>query len=280
MTLTDAQVDARLGLLAAYAEDMYAANGPLNLTPQPDPRLSPEWSVRGYVSGLDAVFQVGPIGVGDRVFYGFLAESTVAPGEFAVAIRGTSGIVEWLEDAEFSIVTRSDGAKVEAGFNGIYETMEYTPIGGAAESAAVGIGAAIGSGTVTVVGHSLGAALATYLALDLSRYESVPVKARLFASPRPGDASFADLFATWVKNSKAYAYALDIVPRVPVGFGYAPLECLATISHDSAQARIRLALACFHHVWSYAACLDYSLLNWQAVPKPDQLLTNCISGPR
>jgi hypothetical protein len=281
MNAIPAQLDAPLALLVAYAADMYSGPTSTVLTPPADPRYAPDWALRGWLTAVDAIFRSGPLGQGDRVYYGVLLESTCSPGQFVAAVRGTDGILEWLDDAEFSIVTRADGAHVEAGFNGIYETMELIALDGSTRPAADGIAALVRSGSITVVGHSLGGAHATYLALDLARNEHLPVTARLFASPRPGDHTFADLFATWVHDARAYAYGLDIVPKIPIGFGYSPLHCLEVIDHDIAQARIQFALGCFHHVWCYAACLDYKLLpDWYQVPPGDKSLTGCIRGPR
>src|SRR6185437_10642993 len=109
--------------------------------------------------------------------------------------------------------------------------------------------AAVGTGSLTVVGHSLGAALASYTAFDAAyALGKQRCAARLFASPRPGDASFASEFAGRLSDCVSYAYAMDIVPMVPVGFGYCALEpFVAKLSGATAAARIRITPLCNHH---------------------------------
>src|SRR6202034_4599795 len=68
---------------------------------------------------------------------------------------------------------------------------------------------------VTIVGHSLGAALATYLTLDLTRAGlRARVSACLFASPRTGNQPFVTLFDQTIADYRLFNYMLDIVPRV------------------------------------------------------------------
>jgi hypothetical protein len=50
----------------------------------------------------------------------------------------------------------------------------------------------IGAGAVTVIGHSLGSALATYLTYDLAKALKEKVSACLFASPRSGNKTWVE----------------------------------------------------------------------------------------
>src|SRR5208282_200633 len=77
-----------------------------------------------------------------------------------------------------------------------YTSMQLISTAGAPPGAlAPAIADAAGAaGTATVVRHSLGAALATYLTLDLARGGlSGRVSACLFASPHTGNQAFIDL---------------------------------------------------------------------------------------
>src|SRR6516162_7652386 len=110
MTISDLQ-SISFGLLAMYAEDMYgAAVGSLN--PPVDERVAAAgWTIVGYLTAQDALIpakgaplrtlQVDPR---HRVFFGFLARNKTDPTSYAVAIRGTQGLVEWVIDAEFILI--------------------------------------------------------------------------------------------------------------------------------------------------------------------------------
>lgn len=275
---------ARLGLLVDYAMDMYTGPmGRATLEPPPDPRLAPDWALRSYVCGTDAVLHLkNPLALGqDNVCYGFLAESSARPGAFVAVIRGTDGILEWVEDGEFVPVRCPAGGMVEQGFWSLYQTLRLRTAGQMGDLVA-GITAAVGSaGTLMVVAHSLGSALATYLTMDLADPARLGsrVSACLFASPQTGDSAFVERFDRSVANYRLYNYELDVVPRVPRGLGYATLPKATWISPFESQAAIRFDLGCHHHVICYCAMLDYTLLDWTKVPQQDQPCAACIRGP-
>jgi pimeloyl-ACP methyl ester carboxylesterase len=71
--------------------------------------------------------------------------------------------------------------------------------------------------SLTVCGHSLGAALATLLALDVAAntiFKDPTVYT--YASPRTGDPAFASTYDQVVKNSFRIANRLDLVPKLPL----------------------------------------------------------------
>jgi triacylglycerol lipase len=278
--IPDSEADARIGYPVMLAFDTHAA-APTLLEPPPDPRLAAEWQLRGYVTGLDAIFRSESVlELGQRVCYGLLLEELAQPGSFVVAIRGTANFLEWVEDGEFIQCPHPLGGRAESGFWAIYESMDFRPLNGGKDvPLASGIADAIGEGTVTVAGHSLGAALATYLTLDLAERPGLRVKGRFFASPRPGDHDFADLFDKTVADYMSWAYVFDAVPHVPLGLGYTPLHNLVEIRPSDSQARIAFGLGPSHHLVCYLAELDYKLLDWRSMPPIDQPCAACIKGP-
>ena len=283
MNAASLKADAALGELVACAFDMFR---PSDLAPTADPRLSPAWIIRGYITALDAVLpSLGPLQLGDKAYYGFLAESAQKAGQFVAVIRGTADTAEWAIDADFRQVRHPAGGMVEEGFYGLFHSMRYRPsdpAGTPDSPLGPGIARAVDQGTVTVIGHSLGAALATMATLDLATVQGLGsrVRGRFFCSPRPGDQAFADVFGHSVADAAAYILPDDLVPKVPAGFGYAPLHCTMVVGPDIAQSVIKDSRACFHHIYSILSAMDYSLMNWSAVPAIDKDLTICILGPR
>jgi triacylglycerol lipase len=175
---------------------------------------------------------------------------------------------------------------VEQGFWGIYSSLRLTdPAGTPLGELAAALSTIIGPGdSVVVGGHSLGAPLATYLTLDLVRG---PLGQRAsgcyFASPHPGNAAFTTFFDQTVHDYKVFNYLLDIVPRVPpIEFGYSALPKLQVIQPATAQADIRLGLACSHHVVCYLAMLDYNATHLAITPVPagEEVSAACIKGPQ
>ncbi|HLZ04031.1 MAG TPA: hypothetical protein VKR55_18035 [Bradyrhizobium sp.] len=276
------------GLLAMYAEDMYTG-GLLN--PPADPRVAAAgWDIAAYLTANDVLIPDPSdadrrltVDRSQRVFYGFLAKSKADPASFVVAVRGTDGLVEWLIDAKFLLVKHPayPTTQVEQGFLGVYQTMSLAdPATGATThaNAADGIAAMIGAGSVTLTGHSLGSALATYLTLDVAVKLGARATACLFASPRTGDAAWTALFDGTVANYQLYNYILDLVTHVPA-LGYATLSKATVLQPSTAQADIRLDIFCNHHVICYAAMIDYAAAMAAPTLPEDVKCELCISPP-
>ncbi len=279
---------AEKAMLQVYAMDMHSSD-PNNLTPDPDPRIAQAgWNLLGYLQAKDAILSAGrKLGLGKEAYYGFLAQSQSDPREYIVVVRGTDGIAEWIEDAEFALVpyTPAPTCRVEEGFFGIYQSMRYAVKGQPAGPVLDGLATTIANGSVTVCGHSLGSTLATYLALGMAREKEMQrqIAVNLVASPRPGDKAFADLFEKYLgERLTLYNYVFDIVPHLPTRLmGYTTLPGAEEISISEAEARIRFKLDCNHHAVCYAAMLYYQLMDWQhAFTYPDDIsCAKCIEGP-
>ena len=280
----------QFGLLAMYAEDMYAvALGTLN--PPADARIAAAgWNVVRYLTAQDALVPTKgasnrKLGIdpGKRVFYGFVAQNLADPNAYVAAVRGTEGVIEWVIDAEFVPIPhpRFPGARVEQGFWGIYQTMSFAdPATGATtfQNAAEGVEELVGNGNIVVTGHSLGSALATYFVEDLAERLGAKATACLFASPRTGDSVWAGIFDQNVKQYALFNYILDLVPHVPTGIGYKTLSKATIIQPSAAQAGVRLDLFCDHHVLCYCAMIDLAQANAAPLTAPDLIGKTCILG--
>ena len=181
-------------------------------------------------SPLNAQFWVGYVAADDAVW---------------LAFRGTEGLVEWLEDADFKLVpypwctaasppvdnhTKWAGCRVHEGFLNVYSSVNETVF-----SHTYALLQRYPSASLRVDGHSLGAALATHAAVQLatsfSRPESPVAVTRLkslhtIGSPRVGDPTFVGwasqlLFDAAGAVSVRLTHHDDIVPKLPlVEMGY------------------------------------------------------------
>lgn len=283
--MSDRVADARLALLTLAAEDSYEAayeraGAPIVQVPA-DPRLSPDWTVCGVLTAQDAVFRKFLSLDVRRAFYGWLLRSTSVTSQFLAVIRGTQSAVEWWMDAHFLPSTAHPaGGNVESGFYSLYRTLAYLPVGGSEELPLVSaLTAAVGDGTLTITGHSLGAAAATFLTFDLADQHRLShrVHGRFFASPKPGDERFAQAFDGQVADYVSYAFDQDEVPRTPPGFDYRPLPRLTTLT--AGDVGIKDSVLCHHHLVTYASLLD-PLLDLSTLPPQDAPYLACLLKPQ
>ncbi|HEV7121834.1 MAG TPA: lipase family protein [Rhodanobacter sp.] len=274
-------VAAKRALLAMYAEDMLGQGA--GLAPPIDPRCAREWALMGHLVAKNALFGGQKIQLGDASYYGFVAVDRNDATNVIAVVRGTEMPVEWLENVEGLLIDRPDTGWVEQGFDSIYGSMTYValnaaPAAPARVSAASAIAQSLSVGaTVTVIGHSLGAALASYLMLDLAAVpqRSYRVEGSLFACPRAGGRDFVQRVDDTVDAYRVYNYMRDLVPHVPpslpLPINFESFPQTIWIKAGDAQAIINNDLACNHHAYCYAAMLDFASV--QATPG-----TPCIVG--
>ncbi|MEO8810728.1 MAG: lipase family protein [Rhodanobacter sp.] len=275
-------VAARRALLAMYAEDMLHGQA-TSLSPDLDPRCAGEWNLMGHLIARNAVFGAQKLQLGDASYYGFVAVDKNDAKNVIAVVRGTEAPVEWLENFEGLLIDRPAVGWVEQGFDSIYGSMTYVALNGAPAAAAAIPGAAAIAGalaagvTVTVIGHSLGAALASYLMLDLATVpgRSYRVEGSLFACPRAGSRDFVQRVDDAVEAYRVYNYMRDLVPHVPpslpLPINFESFPQTIWIKAADAQAVIKNDIACNHHAYCYAAMLDFS----SVTVTPD---TPCIVG--
>lgn len=218
------------------------------LGPLLPPWMAQELALTGWVTGKDAYFE-GWLNLSSAtVFYGWTAVNDQK--EIVLIIRGTEDAAEWAIDAQ-AILEPTEYAEglIESGFYSLARTFRFRDLSGDERPIEDALGP-----QVMVSGHSLGAAVATILSLEFAELlGGAKVRGRFIASPRVGDERFAQYFASRVADGVPYAYAPDLVPKVPAGFGYTPLKSLVTLP---ANARIRDDPLDNHHCGNYAWLLD------------------------
>jgi triacylglycerol lipase len=135
-------------------------------------------------------------GVGEHVSFGFVANSAQ---ETVIAFRGTAieKLLEWVEAANCDLASFGPGKRVHEGFYSVYESLDIDDIS---------------PRKVILCGHSLGAALATLLALD-SDFSTQAVYT--FGSPRVGDTAFVTVYDRTIPQTFRYVNRYDIVPSLP-----------------------------------------------------------------
>jgi hypothetical protein len=191
------------------------------------------------------------------VSIGFVAQDDA--GNVVVAIRGTHGIHEWLNDCYYFSVAcpfLPAAGDTEDGFTDVYMSLR---VGSHHDSprlrdalAAMTFPRPLKS--LTLCGHSLGAALATLLALDLAtNTQFKDLSVYTFASPRTGDIQFAEVFNRFVPKTYRIANRLDRITNVPPDFlghktQYQHVE--ATSELDPGHG-VGHHIFCMHHLTTY-----------------------------
>lgn len=204
---------------------------------------------------------------------GIVAGNVADPNEIVIAIRGTSTVWEWIQDAKFFLrpfdpVTGS--GLTEDGFTVMYLSFSFTQ--GPAQSFMKELLALLpAAGRVTIVGHSLGAALATLLALDFSAHSNLPLTVFTIASPRVGDFVFEKVFNNAVRSAFRVVNRLDVVPKVP------PALLFFHVGDESEYVptkELKFDLACEHHLTTYLHLMASSIGTQAQYP----IQPNCLAG--
>lgn len=131
--------------------------------------------------------------------FGFVASEN-ATGDVHVWFRGTQDTAEWIDDGEAVLVSHPDDGMVHAGFFSLFECLRL-------ECSAAPLAP---PHRIVCGGHSLGAALASYAAVDHS-----PRILVTFEGPRPGDDSFADSVEYETSIHLRIVNELDVVTHLP-----------------------------------------------------------------
>lgn len=285
------------GLMVAETFNTYARDKN-SLTPEIDANglIGKNLVIDGYLVANDNVISNMFKPSKDQCFYGILAHEKDNPQKYVTLIRGTGNTLEWIDDAKAAPQSYSlpGSGMVESGFYDIYTSMSYLPALGTqtqnpvnqnlSANAAEAIAQVVTShqGSLTITGHSLGSAIATYLMYDIARKPEMNNKTDmcLFASPKPGNQDFVNAFEKITQNYVVYDYSSDMVPQVPPSFlGYQSLKGVKVLTPDNAQAIIKDNLLSNHHVVCYCAMLDYQYTsNWSQLLVANGDAPDCITG--
>lgn len=158
-------------------------------------------------------------------------------GGLVIAFRGSDNADSWETDFDVETVDVPGAGKFHAGFWRAYQAI------------ATDVLAAVKGQPVTLVGHSLGGALAIAAALDMTLSGNPPAAVFGFEPPRVSPDMSARVVLSHV-DVRLYRNGLDIVPTLPLDWRHAAalirigkpaLPIPNTIDHE--LARVIAALA-------------------------------------
>jgi predicted lipase len=262
---------------AAYAID------PANLTNSAGTTVSTDSSTHEVVTTIyanDLATDMHPENGNKRVSIGLILQAS-GSGDVVIAIRGTEGIHEWIHDAQFLPTPcpfMPAAGNIEDGFTDMYSSLRV-----GVDALAPSLVQALPKlpfkravTSVTVCGHSLGGALATFLALDIAtnaiNFNFIPT-VYTYASPRTGDSQFVNLYNHVVPNTFRIANRVDLVPKLPLPPLYEHvlgLFDLSSITVVPPKVLVKPEIPCLHILTTYLY-----LLSLQAGGTPLPLNQGC-----
>jgi Lipase (class 3) len=173
----------------------------------------------------DLATDINPLRANSTVSIGLVLQAA-GTGDVVLAVRGTEGIMEWVQDSRFCLVScpfAAGAGHTEDGFTAMYNSFR---VGSDPNSAprllstlpTLAFPQPVTKATaVTICGHSLGGALATLLALDVAANTMFRnPTAFTYASPRSGDTPFTVFYDHMVPNTLRIANRMDLVPKLPM----------------------------------------------------------------
>lgn len=279
------------GLFVAAAYDMFAVN---EQDLRPAPRNIPAgWELSAWINMSDFLLQIE-----DPKFYGIVVHEIANPDNRIIAIRGTEGIIEWVDDAASIIMVpfkqAPSAGRVAFGFDKIYSSMKIVPVphiapgqaamaapeaelsgsfGDQLEQLALrreaerGVDRQFAPGRTrrdrptVVTGHSLGSALATLFVLEESIKHKFDISLiSTLASPRVGNLEFKHVFDALPLTSWRVVNIRDVVPKVPPTIPFIlDYEHVAVAYPFDSWLFAKKNLGCYHSVGTYLHWLDNSL---------------------
>lgn len=209
----------------------------------------------------DLATDMNPPRGGDIVSIGLVLQST-GTGDAVVALRGTEGIMEWIQDAKFLAVPcpfLQGAGNTEDGFTAMYRSLSAmadlsAPLAGTLATLAWPRPVT----SLTIAGHSLGGALVTLLALDLAAHAQPPLNTPVvytYASPKTGDPQFVDTYNHLVPDTVRIANRVDLVPKLPLPPLYEHVGGLVDLNPVTLgpppAVLVKLSIPCEHFLSTY-----------------------------
>ena len=221
---------------------------------------------------------------------------TANPDNRIIAIRGTEGMVEWVDDAASIAMVPfrqvPSAGRVAYGFDKIYSTMKVLPVPRTAAGLAAapeaeltgsfgdqleqlaqrreaerGVERSFAAGRsrrdrpTVVTGHSLGSALATLFVLENSIKGKFDISLiSTLASPRVGNMEFKQVFGGLTLTSWRVYNIRDVVPKVPPSIPFIlDYEHVDVAYSFDSWVFAKKNLGCYHSIDTYLHWLDNSL---------------------
>lgn len=132
--------------------------------------------------------------------------------KYVLAFRGSESITDWTMNFKISKEDFHGMSYVHSGFMNQYNSVRLQILKTINQDR---------EKPILCCGHSLGGALSTICALDLSLLtQRENVSCVTFGSPRVGDKYFRNVFATHVKKSFRICNSFDMIPHLPLRIHY------------------------------------------------------------
>jgi hypothetical protein len=250
----------KYALLVKSAEDvptsqtLYHPGDIINVTYD---AINVDYTVVTTIYANDLATDVNPLRTDQIVSFGVAVQDSL--GNALVAIRGTAGIFEWVQDARFLLVKcpiLPGAGYMEDGFTAVYESLRITqnPVSKRLVDALPDLAFPHPVTSITICGHSLGAALATLLALDVgANTKFANPTSYTYASPRVGDPSFVDTYNQLVPKTYRFANRIDLVPKLPSPPLY---EHVLGLYDLNPMLKVKWDIPCEHHLTTYLYLLS------------------------
>ncbi|XP_072975529.1 probable feruloyl esterase A [Typha angustifolia] len=143
-----------------------------------------------------------------------------------IAFRGTqeNSLQNWIENLLWKQLDLNYPGTPDAMVHlGFYTAYHNTTLRDAVINAVHKTKKLYGDIGIMVTGHSMGGAMASFCALDLTVNHRIPnVQLMTFGQPRIGNAVFASYFSKHVPHAIRITHGHDIVPHLPPYYSYFP----------------------------------------------------------